>query len=353
MSKCIPLKILYGVQATGQGHITRARVLGPALQRHGADVDFLFSGRKREEMYGMEPFGDFATRRGLTFAFNHGQISPIGTVAQNNCFELLKDIATLDLKGYDLVITDYEPITAWAAKIKGVPSLGIGHQYAFRDDIPRAGFNRATLVGMNWFAPASQSFGIHWHHFDQDILPPMFEFPDMQKDVDPRKIVVYLNFEDVQDVVSLVDGFTDYDFHIYSSKIQEIQDLGHLKLKPTSSLFKHDIETCAGVICGAGFELPTEALYMGKKILVKAMDGQPEQKSNALALKQLGLGDVMVRLDPEDVKLWLEKPQGPRVVYPDTADVFARWIMGGQREPARDMARGLWKGIPGMEHIKR
>lgn len=36
------LRVLYGVQATGQGHITRARSLGPALEKRGVDVDFLF-----------------------------------------------------------------------------------------------------------------------------------------------------------------------------------------------------------------------------------------------------------------------------------------------------------------------
>ena len=30
-----------------------------------------------------------------------------------------REINTLDTRGYDLVISDFEPITAWAAKFQG------------------------------------------------------------------------------------------------------------------------------------------------------------------------------------------------------------------------------------------
>lgn len=347
-----PLRILYGVQATGQGHITRARKLGPALQTAGAQVDFLFSGRPREELYGIEPFGDFQTRRGLTFHFNHGQVSPLQTVAHNNCFELLNDIRKMDLAAYDIVITDYEPITAWAAKLRGKPSFGIGHQYAFNYDIPRTGFNRASLAAMRWFAPADQAFGIHWHHFGHPLLPPMFEYPAADSAVDPRKIVVYLNFEDLSDVTALLEQQQGHDFYIYSSQVKSESEQGSLKYRPLSSKFKSDIETCNGIICGAGFELPTEVMHMGKKILVKAMNGQPEQASNALAIKNLGIGEVMNKLDPDVVAAWLEKPQAKRIVYPDTAKAFAEWIVQKDRGSPDKMVRDLWNNVKGLEHLK-
>ena len=47
------MRILYGVQATGNGHITRARVLLPALQAAGVEVDVLLSGRAPERLFNM------------------------------------------------------------------------------------------------------------------------------------------------------------------------------------------------------------------------------------------------------------------------------------------------------------
>ena len=52
------MKLLYGVQGTGNGHITRARALNKYLAEFGLEVDFLFSGRDRDRYFDMEEFGD-------------------------------------------------------------------------------------------------------------------------------------------------------------------------------------------------------------------------------------------------------------------------------------------------------
>lgn len=345
------LKILYGVQATGQGHISRARAMAPALRAIDAKVDFLFSGREAKDLYGMERFGDFETRRGMTFHVEQGRVHKLKTVFNNSASQLIADIHNLDVKSYDLVITDYEPITAYAAKIRGVPSLGIGHQYAFSHDIPTEGFNTLSRQGMKIFAPASQSLGVHWHHFGQPVLPPLFEAPDLNDNTDPRKIVVYLNFEELDKVAAVFEEFKDYQFYIYAGAIKQPFEKGHLKFRPTSEKFKKDIEDCAGIICGAGFELATEALHMGKKLLVKPMGSQPEQLSNALALKKLGLGDVMHKLDKNIIQEWLAKPDGKRIIYPDVASAIAEWIHAGQWDDSKDLVKNLWSNVRGLEHL--
>ena len=48
-----------------------------------------------------------------------------------------QDIRQLDLTGYQLVLSDFEPVTAWAARRQGLDSLGISHQAAFFWPIPR------------------------------------------------------------------------------------------------------------------------------------------------------------------------------------------------------------------------
>lgn len=67
------MKILYGVQGTGNGHIARARAMANALKAKNVDVDFLFSGREGDKYFSMEAFGDYQTRHGLTFSVNRGR----------------------------------------------------------------------------------------------------------------------------------------------------------------------------------------------------------------------------------------------------------------------------------------
>ena len=73
----------------------------------------------------------------------------------------------------DLVVTDYEPITAWFARRRGLRSVGIGHLYAFAwPEVPRARGNLVTRRVMDWFAPASVPAGTHWDSFGAPVLPP-------------------------------------------------------------------------------------------------------------------------------------------------------------------------------------
>ena len=46
---------------------------------------------------------------------------------------------------------------------------------------------------------------------------------------------------------------------------------------------------CTGILCGAGFETPAEALFLKKKLMVIPMKGQYEQQCNAAGLEKLGI----------------------------------------------------------------
>ncbi|MEO0444370.1 MAG: glycosyltransferase family protein, partial [Pseudomonadota bacterium] len=196
------MKILYGVQATGNGHITRARAMHKALQAHNFQVDYLFSGREKEKLFDMDDFGDFACHSGLTFVTDAGSVKPFATYQENSFKQLLSDIKTLDLSAYDLVLTDFEPISAWAAKKQNKPSIAIGHQYAFDHKIPKRGNNPVTALFMQYFAPASMRLGLHWHHFGQNILPPIADTHEQAIDVIDNKIIVYLGFESNNEVIN-------------------------------------------------------------------------------------------------------------------------------------------------------
>ena len=87
-----------------------------------------------------------------------------------------------------------------------------------------------------------------------------------------------------------------------------------------------DLATSQGVICNAGFELASEAIQLGKKLLVKPLLGQMEQLSNAKALEDLELGMTMDTLDPRTVKNWLDNFQAKQVIYPNVAEAIVDWL---------------------------
>ncbi len=191
------MKILYGIQGTGNGHLARARALVPELRKQGIDIDFVFSGRKREDFFDMSIFGeDFLYFDGLTLMTELGRVNKLKTLMANNMIGLLKDISKLRVTDYDLVLSDFEPISAWAAKIQGVPSMGISHQCAFDHAIPKVTGYRFDRLLMRYFAPTQHRIGLHWHHFDQPIFPPLIE-KQTAGQIKPHKILVYMGFEAV------------------------------------------------------------------------------------------------------------------------------------------------------------
>ena len=197
------MRILYGIQGTGNGHITRARVMATTFKALGVDVDYVFSGRKEQDYFDMADFADFRTFRGLSFTSKSGQVDSLRTLKNARPLQLIKDIKSLDLRHYDLVFNDFEPITAWAAKQQGIPVIGMSHQAAFLSDkVPmfgRAFFRRALIRN---YAPANVYLGVHWQPYAENIIPPFIASHHHDNPVMvENKVLVYLPFENLDSVV--------------------------------------------------------------------------------------------------------------------------------------------------------
>ncbi|MBU2097671.1 MAG: glycosyltransferase [Gammaproteobacteria bacterium] len=343
------MKILFGVQGTGNGHISRARAMAPALREQGIEVDFLFSGRPAERYFDMDIFGDYQLRTGLSFVVKNGRIDYLQTIRQAKLLSFWREVNALDLSPYDLVLTDFEPVTAWAAKRAGKRSIGISRQYAFHYDIPNVKSTIGDVI-FSRYAPATVELGCHWHHFGQPLLPPIVEKTPFAIKPDPQMILVYLPFENLQTLISQLQQLPAYRFEVYHPEAlaDQVHDNVHI-FKPGRRAFQHAMSRCGGVIGNAGFELASEALQMGAPLLVKPLHGQVEQLSNVMNLKLLGLADNMQEVDIALINNWLESRCSKQVIYPDVAADVAAWIASHHNtvNPPKlaDLSAGLWKKV--------
>lgn len=340
------MRILYGVQGTGQGHISRARAMAKELARYPElDVTWLFSGRSKSRLFDMECFGDYAWRRGLTFASREGKLHYLDTLRANNAPAFIRDVIQLDLGSYDLIISDYEPVTAWAAKLRGRECIGIGHQYAFDGSSPVAKANGLSKTIMRLFAPTTRSVGLHWYPFSQSICPPIIDLPETVPTTG-NHVLVYLPFENQKTVTQWLQTHPEVEFRQYSPEVQS-ETLTNVTTCPTDYQgFKYDLANCKGVICNSGFELISECLQWGKPVLTFPMRGQMEQSSNALALDQLGLANVCDTLDPEALSAFLQNlRQQSSINFPNVAATLARWIRAGATDSPTSLAADLWRGV--------
>lgn len=335
------MKILFGIQGTGNGHISRSRTLALALKKQGIHVDYIFSGRDEKEYFDMEAFTNYRTYKGMSFATFEGRIDFNKTFKQVDALKLLKDVHRLDLSSYDLVLNDFEPISAWAAKQQKVKSLAISNQAAY------SYLHSSQLITnslMKFYAPTTYSMGLYWFHFGYPLIPPIVD-----KDLKPSNeqtdlFLIYLPFEALNEVKTLLHHFPDKYFVCFHPNITENSEQGNIRFRKYSRTdFVHYLKTCRGIISNAGFSLISESLVLGKKLLIKPLKGQFEQVDNANYLKQLGLAYTMETLSFKEVQRWFDKPALEPIVYPDVATEIAKWLLEGDFTAIKTLSKRLWE----------
>jgi uncharacterized protein (TIGR00661 family) len=340
------MRILYGVQTTGHGHLVRSTPMIRQLRGLGHQVDVVLSGPPPDPHWVARIGAPLTIRPGLTFAADGGRIRYVRTALRARPASFIHDVFRNPPREPDLIVTDYEPITAWMARRRGLRSVGIGHQYAFAwPQVPRARGNLITRSVMDLFAPASIPAGTHWDAFGAPVLPPTVD-PEIRAlargPVESDLIVVYLGFEPLERLVPLLQQFPKHRFHVYAKVAAELQQR-NVAIRPISrARFVADLAHCAGVIANAGFTLTSECLHLGIAVLVKPIDGQLEQESNAVALERLGLGTVTRRLSRKDVRAWLDTPAPAAQHYPDVTAALVGWVNAGAEESLAALSARLW-----------
>jgi uncharacterized protein (TIGR00661 family) len=119
--------------------------------------------------------------------------------------------------------------------------------------------------------------------------------------------------------------FPDIRWEVFSKHNKKILRHKNIFIRPINNeLFIESMASSAGVLCGAGFETPAEALFMKKKVLVIPMKSQYEQHLNAAALKSMGV-PVIKSLKPKHhhiIEAWLNSDTIVEVEYPDSTQAI-------------------------------
>jgi len=285
------MKIFYAVQATGNGHISRATELLPLLQQYG-DVDIFLSGSN----YSLKTILPVAYRsKGVSLIYDQkkGVIDLNKTISNISLRKIWSEAKFLPIEKYDLVINDFECITSLACKLKKIKSIHLGHQASFNSKkVPRPA--KQDLIG-EWvlknYANGTENIGFHFKEYDSNIYNPIIRNSIFHADPkDKGHITVYLSQYDTSIIVDVLSKIKDFNFEIFCRETKEIEIKNNCKIIPINQdLFANSLINCHGIITGAGFETPSEALFLGKKIMVIPLKGQYEQLCNAEALKEFNV----------------------------------------------------------------
>lgn len=314
------MRILYAIQGTGNGHVSRARDIIPALQKDNT-VDILISGSQAD--VGL-PYPIKYTCKGLGFIFGkNGGVDILETLKKNNLKKFFAEINALPVQDYDLVINDFEPVSAWACHQKNKPCIALSHQAAVLNKrVPAP--KKVDLIGksiLKKYAPATIKYGFHFKAYDENIFTPVIRKQVREQPVENHgHYTVYLPAYDDKKILKVLRKFKDTHWQVFSKHNKKVIKEKNIIIQPISNeAFIKSMASATGVLCGAGFETPAEALYMGKKLMVIPMKGQYEQQCNAAALKEMGVPVIKtLKIKHVDkIKSWIETGVIIPVDYPD------------------------------------
>ncbi len=324
------MKILYAIQGTGNGHLSRSMDIVPILQQMG-NVDVLVSGMQGDLTL---PFPVKYKFHGMGFIFGKsGGVDLWKSFYKAKLRLFIKEINQLPVERYDLVINDFEPVSAWACNLKNKFCIGLSHQAAVIS--PNAPVpDDVDLMGkfiLNHYAPVNVQYGFHFAQFDKNTFTPV-----IRKQVRDQVITnaghytVYLPAYDDKRLINQLSEIKHITWDVFSKHNKKILRHKNIHIQPINNeRFIASMARSAGVLCGAGFETPAEALFMGKKLLVIPMKNQYEQHLNAAALKYMGV-PLMKSLKEKHhhiLKSWLNDSKVIKVNYPDKTKEILQMIV--------------------------
>jgi uncharacterized protein (TIGR00661 family) len=357
-------RIIYAVAGEGFGHSTRSHLIGQRFIDCGHDV--MFAGSGKSLVYLKQYFGQRVKEIfGLSFAYDKGYVNPVETLKRNlvKLPEARKKNKRL-FKEYfkpfapDLVISDFEPFSAWWAWRNGVPFLSVDHEHM-------PALCKLEHPAGNWFSRLTAEAVIRCYYIgavryivlnffraplrvDSAVLAPPVVRPAAEalEPYEGSHILVYSTTDTARnELLSLLQSFAGQEFYVYG--FNESGRFGNCLLKERSTEgFLADLAACRGVIASAGFSLISECMHLKKRMLLLPLAGQYEQIINAHYIHKLGLGVSSEKLDEAVLSQFLDSlgellPDDGEIIWPDNEKFFKilQDVLGGLKDPVNITTR--------------
>ena len=320
-------RIIYALSGQGRGHTSRSLATSEALRRRGHEVRFCCGGTAREILESQgesvlpvpllcQVMRDNVVLHAQTFFANWTSIRNLSQIVTRLSDEF-------DAYRPDLLITDFEGFSQRAAERIGLPVLSFNHQQVVtetRYSLPLGNRYHAQVakVIIKMIAPKNPEHLLLTSFFfpplknpSQTTLVPPIIRPAVQA-LEPETgdhVLVYYNQPEGSG--ALLDQLRQVDarFIVYNFPAPAHPEAypNIVFKKPSLDGFLDDLARSRAIVCTAGFTLISEALFLGKPLLVVPNRGIFEQTLNALFLEREDLGKAVIdrRLTAPDLVAFL------------------------------------------------
>jgi uncharacterized protein (TIGR00661 family) len=307
-------KIAYGIAGEGNGHAIRSKVVIAHLKnKHTVQV---VCG-KRVQQHFKKPtivvapkihyFRNCATFLGTMCHQFFGLPQYISS--------FIKTFKLLLVFKPDVIITDFEPWTAWSAALLRIPIISLDNQHMICSTAIKYPVqdwwsyikSRLVIFIAVPFAKAriiTTFFEVRITSSEAILVGPVLR-PSITRLKPTKKgpVLVYQTSDSNQELIKALKRIPE-KFVIYGFDRSDTD--GNLQFRKfNETVFFTDLARSRAVIANGGFTLLTEALYLGKPVLSIPVEQQFEQLLNANYLRTLGIGSFSRRCQKEQITRFL------------------------------------------------
>lgn len=314
------MKILYGVSGYGYGHCSRASSIIPHLLKQGHEVKIMTYG-KPIDILTKKGFDVFPIK-GAYIYYRKNKINKPKTLFRaitslSSNLKNIKKICNLMKNKFDLVISDFEPLSSYLSLIYNIPLISIDNQHLLtnckvkppKEDF--INFQISKLISRLFIPKAYHYIVINFSNLEikkrfkknTTLVPPIIR-PEVinSKPIQGDKVLVYFSEKNNDNLNLLKKINQKFVVYGYDNKKNEKNIIFH----DSGERFAKDLAECKAVISTSGFSLISEAIFMKKPLLVLPLHGHFEQQINAIFLKESGFGDYSENLSEEKLSSFLD-----------------------------------------------
>ena len=311
------VRILYGVCGVGAGHYMRSKIiLEHLIKKH--DVFIIASLGAYD--YLKKEFKNVHYVDGLELAFSSNRVLNLRTILKNirkfspKNYGLLKKLkAKIDKFEPQIVISDFEPFSIYYSKDNKIKCVSFDNEHY----ITEGELNFPKKYNMDYL---KTKFIINFYKTDEiaitifpgqkirknsigKTLMPLIRESLNNPNRNKEYVLVYTSIIKNPEIYKIFKKLNE-KFLIFGAEENKKEDNLYFKIFSNKE-FDYVLLNCKAVITTGGMNLISEAIYLGKPILVIPIKNHFEQILNALYVKENNYGEFYDELNEENLSNFL------------------------------------------------
>lgn len=307
-------RIIYGVCGEGMGHAVRSRPIIDHLKK-SHDVRIFASGVAYSYLSGI--FKGVKRIDGLHIKYRKNSVAELKTLFYNllNAPKIIISFLAIreEIARFrpDVVISDLDIATSYAALSKAIPLISIDNQHAsgkIRIAFPPRYwpfYLELKLIDRIIIPTARRYFVTSFFYAEPKYRKVSVIHPLLRKKIlglKPRIgdfIMVYQTSDSNDKLIKELKK-TGYKFVVYGFNMEK-KDKNIIFRRFNEKIFLKELAGCKALITNGGFTLISEALYLKKPVLSIPVRRHFEQILNAVYVEKMGYGVFSKKADAQEI----------------------------------------------------